>query len=77
LTGGMDVSFSDEDWDYPADAPGYGVAGWIDASNAVMIYDKYDIWQFSTSGGEALCLTEGRQSEIQYRIRKLENENRF
>ncbi|MEX0982951.1 MAG: hypothetical protein WDZ47_12790 [Bacteroidales bacterium] len=59
LTTGLGVPFVNEDWDYPADLPGYGVAGWFDQSEAVWIYDKYDIWAFDTSAGEAECVTEG------------------
>jgi len=79
LTAGMDVSFADEDWDYPADTPGYGVADWLDASKAVLIYDKYDIWLFPVEGGEALCLTEGkgRLEKLQFRIRQLDRTKKF
>lgn len=70
LTGNLRVSFADEDWDYPEDAPGYGTAEWLDGSEAVIIYDKYDIWQFPVSGGEPRCLTEGkgREEKLQFRI---------
>ncbi|MCP4312135.1 MAG: S9 family peptidase [Bacteroidetes bacterium] len=76
LTDNLDVPFADEDWDYPADVPGYGTGGWLDGSSAVLIYDKYDIWLFPTNGDEALCLTEGRgRKELyQFRIRKLDKE---
>jgi dipeptidyl aminopeptidase/acylaminoacyl peptidase len=79
LTAGMDVSFADEDWDYPADTPGYGVADWLDASKAVLIYDKYDIWKFPVDGSEPLCLTEGsgRSEKLQFRIRQLDREKKF
>jgi len=79
LTAELDVPFADEDWDYPEDTPGYGVASWLNASEALLIYDKYDIWQFPSAGGEALCLTEGqgRSEKLQFRIRKLDREKRF
>jgi dipeptidyl aminopeptidase/acylaminoacyl peptidase len=69
LTGEVGVPFADEDWDYPEDVPGYGVAGWLEESEAVLIYDKFDIWQFPTAGGTAVCLTEGRGREGLYRFR--------
>ncbi len=79
LTAKLDVPFADEDWDYPEDTPGYGVADWLNASEALLIYDKYDIWQFPSTGGEPLCLTEGegRAEKLQFRIRKLDREKRF
>ena len=79
LTAGLNVPFADEDWDYPADTPGYGVADWLDASRAVLIYDKYDIWQFPVDGSDALCLTEnqGRAERLQFRIRRLDRDKQF
>jgi len=76
LNGSLEVPFYDEDWDYPADRPGYGVAGWISSPGAVMIYDKYDIWKFPFDGGEPVCLTDGRGREtgVQFRIQKLDDE---
>jgi dipeptidyl aminopeptidase/acylaminoacyl peptidase len=79
LTEDLEVPFSDEDWDYPEDTPGYGVAEWLNSSEAVLIYDKYDIWQFPCSGGNPLCVTEGtgRKEKLQFRIRKLDPEKKF
>jgi len=80
LTAGMEVPFADEDHDYPAPAPGYGVADWVEDDSAVLIYDKYDIWQFPTGGGASdadrtpLRLTDGRGQERIYRIVDLDPE---
>ena len=75
LTTGMTVPFANEDHDYPAPAPGYGVADWVEDDSAVLIYDKYDVWQFPTAGGEApLRLTDGREQERIYRIVDLDPE---
>ena len=38
----------------------YGIAGWVGQDEAVLIQDKFDIWQFNTRTGQALNLTEGR-----------------
>lgn len=77
LNESLAVPFYDEDWDYPADRPGYGIAGWIaGATGAVLIYDKFDIWKFPFDGGEPVCMTEGRGREtgVQFRIKKLDDE---
>lgn len=76
LTADLEVPFTDEDWDYPEETPGYGVADWLNSSEAVLIYDKYDIWLFPCAGGAAVCLTEGRgrTEKLQFRIRKLDEE---
>ncbi|MDF1574782.1 MAG: prolyl oligopeptidase family serine peptidase [Bacteroidales bacterium] len=74
LTSELEVPFADEDWDYPEDTPGYGVAGWLDSSEALLLYDKYDIWQFPAVTGSPFCLTggKGREEKLQFRIRELD-----
>jgi len=76
LTADLPVSFADEDWDYPADPPGYGHAEWFADSHAIMVYDKYDIWSFNVRGGDGqrspmpLAVTggAGRTSETVFRV---------
>jgi len=79
LTGDLEVPFYNEDWDYPADRPGYGVAGWVDRSAAVLIYDKYDTWMFPTNGEAPVCLTDGRGRRESYvfRIRNLDPDRKW
>jgi dipeptidyl aminopeptidase/acylaminoacyl peptidase len=79
LTAELEVPFANEDWDFPSDAISYGVAEWLDGSKAVLIYDKYDIWQFPVDGSEAICLTagNGRSEKLQFRIRQLDREKKF
>jgi dipeptidyl aminopeptidase/acylaminoacyl peptidase len=70
LTEGLGVSFANEDHDYPSDPPGYGLAGWTEGDRSVLIYDKYDIWQFPTTGAAPFALTggEGRRQKRVFRI---------
>ncbi|MGD2113924.1 MAG: prolyl oligopeptidase family serine peptidase [Acidobacteriota bacterium] len=73
LTEGLGVPFADEDHDYPGPAPGYGVADWVSRDGedtAVLIYDKYDVWQLPTdpAGGEPIRLTDGRGDERIFRV---------
>ena len=78
LTGEVDVPFYNEDHDYPYPAPGYGTPGWTKGENSVLIYDKYDIWKFSTSSGKAENLTvDGRDREIRYRIVDTEEDRKY
>lgn len=75
LTSGLDVPFYNEDHDYPSAVPGYWYAGWVEGDEAVLIYDKYDIWKFSTEDGEAVNLTQdGRERELTYRIERLDRD---
>jgi dipeptidyl aminopeptidase/acylaminoacyl peptidase len=76
LTEGLAVPFADEENDRPMPSSGYGVAGWVGNDEAVLIHDKFDIWQFSTRTGEALNLTNGRAENRIFRIRDLA-ENRI
>lgn len=73
LTEDVDVAFYDEDDDRPRPAPAHGLGGWIEGDDAVLLYDKYDIWQFDTSAGTAENITEdGRDRELTYRIENMD-----
>jgi len=79
LTDKLEVPFYDEDHDYPEMAPSYRTAGWGKDDEFVLIYDKYDIWQFMTATGEAKNITgsKGRQSETTFRVLGLDREKQF
>jgi dipeptidyl aminopeptidase/acylaminoacyl peptidase len=72
LTDVIQTPFFDEDHDRPGRAPGYGTAGWTENDRSVIIYDKYDIWEFYTNpkSNRFVCLTEGkgRKEKIIFRI---------
>jgi len=69
LTSGLDVSFANELHDYPSVVPGYGSAGWLEDSSAFLVYDRYDIWRFPSSGEKPVNITEGkgRREQIVFR----------
>ncbi len=61
----------DEDNDLPEKAQSYGFAGWMDGSNRILIYDKYDIWMFVCDYPQnrlSLTAAYGRENKVQYRI---------
>ncbi len=74
LTQSLPVPFYNEDHDYPSPVPGYGTAGWLENDEAVLIYDKYDIWKFPLRRGAPVCLTEGlgRENLYTFRIQPLD-----
>jgi len=76
LTADLLVSFADEDWDYPAEPPGYGSSEWLEDASAVLIYDKFDIWRAPADGGEVVCLTggRGRDEQLAFRVVDLDPE---
>ena len=56
----------------------YGVATWTKDDKAVLIYDRYDIWQFDPNGNtDPVRLTNGRENKTIYRYIKLDKEERF
>ena len=79
LTHKLNVPFFDEDHDYPSKVPSYGYAGWVKDDKAVLIYDKYDIWQFSTKTGQASNITggTGRENDYTFRVLRLDPEKDF
>jgi dipeptidyl aminopeptidase/acylaminoacyl peptidase len=79
LTAELSTPFYDEDHDYPSSVPSYGLEGWAEKDQAVLICDKYDIWRFSTQTGEAVNITEsqGRRNHMTFRILTLDSEKDF
>jgi len=78
LTGSLGVSFRDEDFDSPGTPRPYGLAGWTSDSNSILLYDRYDIWQFSVAGDTARIVTDGigRKEKIQFRHQRFGEERR-
>ncbi|MBW8682974.1 S9 family peptidase [Chitinophaga rhizophila] len=60
----------DEDHDHPSAAGSYGIAGWTDDGNTVLVYDRYDIWAIDLLKKQAArCITNGygRSHQVQLR----------
>lgn len=78
LTKDLDVRFELEDWDSPSPARPYGIAGWTDNDDSVLIYDRYDIWEIEPDGSNARRITEGfgRDMDLSYRYVRLDPEAR-
>ncbi|MCP4150070.1 MAG: S9 family peptidase [bacterium] len=81
LTATIKTPFYNEDHDYPMPAPSYGSAGWTEKDRSIIIYDKYDIWEFFTNSksNKFRCLTEGkgRQNKLSFRIKETDPEAKF
>lgn len=52
-------SFINVDDDHAAEKPIYGLAGWSKDGNAVLLYDKYDLWAVPIDGSKGRMLTAG------------------
>lgn len=69
--------FYNEWHDYPDHPYPYGYAGFTADDKAILLYDRYDIWQFDPKTGEGQRLTKGREQKTRYRYIKLDEEERF
>lgn len=52
--------------------PPYGVAGWTKDDAALLLYDKFDLWQVAADGSKAQRLTDGTPEQIRHRLVRLE-----
>lgn len=80
LNTNMNVKFYDEDNDVPDEPNSYGIAGWLEEDKGILVYDRYDIWQFSPDGKNApknLTASFGRTNNITFRVQNFDTEARF
>jgi len=59
ITKGIPVKFGDELNDVPDDPAQYGSVTWTENDQAVLIYDRYDIWSIDPATGKATNFTNG------------------
>ncbi len=74
LTNKIDAKFYDEDNDKPEAPQPYGIAGWFENDDALLIYDKYDIWKFNTlmpSNYSNITNGKGRADTLRFRVKNL------
>ncbi|UMB61139.1 prolyl oligopeptidase family serine peptidase [Lutibacter sp. A80] len=69
--------FYDELNDSPVHPRSYGSAGWTEDDASILLYDRYDIWEFNPENGTSKKLTDGRASKTSYRYIEFDKEERF
>ncbi|MFO8175147.1 MAG: prolyl oligopeptidase family serine peptidase [Longimicrobiales bacterium] len=69
LTRSSGVDFINREDDHPYELPVYGVAGWTEGEESVLLYDAHDVWEVPLAGGDAVNLTMGMGEEEQIRFR--------
>lgn len=75
LTSNRLSAFYDEKNDVPDYPSEYGIAAWLDDDSAVLLYDRYDIWQIDPNMiNPPLRLTQGREQKQVWRYLKLDPE---
>ncbi len=61
LTRSLPASFTEEIHDAPTPPSPYGIAGWTEQDEQLLIYDRYDIWSVDPTGKNApVNLTNAR-----------------
>jgi dipeptidyl aminopeptidase/acylaminoacyl peptidase len=72
LTANLTTNFYNEDHDTPDEPPAYGAAGWTKDGKWALVYDRYDVWAIGPDGNGARKLTDGRPSNLQFRVVRTE-----
>ncbi len=72
-----DKVFYDELNDSPNYPGSYGSAGWTKDDKSIILYDRYDIWEFNPDNGTSTRLTKGRENTTEYRYVRLDSDQRF
>jgi dipeptidyl aminopeptidase/acylaminoacyl peptidase len=68
ITKNAATSFVDKDSDETVkQKPPFGVAGWTKDDAAVILYDKFDLWQVAADGAKSTRLTSGAAEEVRHR----------
>jgi dipeptidyl aminopeptidase/acylaminoacyl peptidase len=73
ITKSVPTSFVDRESDQTVkQKPAFGVAGWTKNDEAVILYDKLDLWQISPDGTGAKRLTNGVADQVRHRYVRLD-----
>jgi hypothetical protein len=65
------VSFEQETWDTPSTPAAWGLGGWTKGDKSVLLYDRWDVWEFDPTGVKpAVMVTDsvGRSQQIVLRL---------
>ena len=78
ITGTIATSFVDKESDDTGDhKPAFGIGGWTKDDQAVLLYDKLDIWEVKPDGTGATKLTNGAAGEVRHRLVRLDRRCRL
>jgi dipeptidyl aminopeptidase/acylaminoacyl peptidase len=78
ITKAAPTSFVDRESDHTVrQKPPFGVAGWTKNDDAVLLYDKFDIWQVAANGTKATRLTDGAAEQVRHRYVRVNPEEEF
>ncbi len=77
LTARIPARFDNDERDVPDLPEPYGMAGWTEGDQRVVIYDRYDLWQVDPQTLQSTNLTQGwgRRHQVQLRVVPLDPED--
>ena len=71
VTSGLEAGFANTEYDTPTDVTpphGFGAPRWLQDDDAVLLYDKHDIWRVAPDGSGGVRLTRGAETGVTHRI---------
>jgi dipeptidyl aminopeptidase/acylaminoacyl peptidase len=72
VTRNVQTSFIDRESDQTVkQKPPFGVAGWTKDDVAVIVNDKFDVWQVASDGSRTVKLTDGAVDQVRHRLIRL------
>lgn len=80
ISDGVEFPLWDELQDIPLERMPYGAMGWLENDNAVLVYDRHDIWQLDPDAKSApvnITKEEGRKTNCRYKYLRTDEEKRF
>jgi dipeptidyl aminopeptidase/acylaminoacyl peptidase len=80
LTCGIDATFHEVRHDQPSPPPPYGIAGFTENDESILIYSRYDLWKMDPAGRKIpvnLTGYAGHDGRISFRYRHLEYDDPF
>src|SRR5215467_8637777 len=78
ITKNAQTGFVDRESDFTIkQKPAFGFAGWTKDDAAVILYDKFDLWQVAPDGSKAVRLTDGAAEQVRHRYEKLDPEEEW
>jgi dipeptidyl aminopeptidase/acylaminoacyl peptidase len=78
ITADLDGVFVDLDDDHTVEQkPPFRFAGWLEDDEAVLLYDKHDIWRVAPDGSGGERVTDGAAENIRYRWTRIDPNRPF
>jgi acetyl esterase/lipase len=78
ITKAVQTSFIDKESDQTIkQKPPYGFAGWTKDDAAVLLYDKFDVWQLASDGSGAKRMTAGAAEQVRHRLVRLDPDEQW